>query len=200
MKRFMVAAFCALLALPASAQHRQRELDRAKARAKPPALPDCPIQPAECQINMPVFNFGRGVMNSTAPPIYGNNTISVTCTRAHRDNLNVQVDYELAAIPPAPARQMRDANLLYLSYDMFLDPARTRYWGDGSQGTFVIPGTLFLDDRNRVGTLFHVIYGQVNGGQHLTPAGQWLGLVLGRLQYTALCLGSRGVGLGGIRN
>jgi spore coat protein U-like protein len=190
LKRFLLAACCALLAFSASAQHRDRVLERLKARAKPPALPECPLQPAECQINMPVFNFGRGQMNSTAPPIYGNNTVSVTCTRAHRDNLSVTVNYELLAIPPAPARQMRDNELRFLTYDMFLDPARTRYWGDGSQGTFPIIDQIFLDDRTRVGTRFHVVYGMVLGAQGATPPGQWLGLVLGRLNYHALCTGN----------
>jgi len=137
---------------------------------------------------MQVFDFGRGQMNSNAPAINGTNTISVTCTRAQRDGLNVQVDYNLQAIPPAPARQMRDQELHYLAYDLFVDAARTRYWGDGSQSTFTFQGTLFLDDRNRVGTLAHLVYGKVHGAQGLTPPGQWLGLVVGRLEYLALCL------------
>jgi spore coat protein U-like protein len=137
---------------------------------------------------MQVFDFGRGQMTSTSPPINGSNTISVTCTRAARDGLSVQVDYNLQAIPPAPARQMRDNDLLYLAYDMYVDPARTRYWGDGSQSTFTFQGTLVLDDRNRVGTLAHLVYGKVHGAQTPTPPGQWLGLVVGRLEYLAVCL------------
>ena len=137
---------------------------------------------------MQVFDFGRGQMTLTSPPINGTNTVSVTCTRAARDGLNVQVDYNLQAIPPAPARQMRDNQLNFLRYDMFVDPARTRYWGDGfSHGTFTFQGNLLLDDRNRVGTLAHVVYGRVDGGQPLTPPGQWLGLVVTRLEYNAIC-------------
>jgi spore coat protein U-like protein len=182
MTRFVLAACCALLSLPALAQFVRSP------RAPGPSLPDCPARPAECQINMQVFDFGRGQMTSTSPPINGSNTISVTCTRAARDGLSVQVDYNLQAIPPAPARQMRDNDLLYLAYDMYVDPARTRYWGDGSQSTFTFQGTLVLDDRNRVGTLAHLVYGKVHGAQTLTPPGQWLGLVLGRLEYLAVCL------------
>jgi spore coat protein U-like protein len=184
MTRFVLAACCALMAVTAWAQ-----FIRPPRAAKPPAI-ECPARPAECQINMQVFDFGRGQMTSNAQPINGTNTISVTCTRAARDGLSVQVDYNLQAIPPAPARQMRDNHLAYLAYDMYVDPARTRYWGDGySQGTFTFQGTLFLDDRNRVGTLAHVVYGRVHGAQSLTPPGQWLGLVVGRLEYTAVCTG-----------
>jgi spore coat protein U-like protein len=182
MTRFVLAACCAMLSLSVSAQIIRKPGG--------PGLPDCPARPAECQINMQVFDFGRGPMTSASPPINGTNTISVTCTRAARDGLNVQVDYNLQAIPPAPARQMRDNNLLYLAYDMFVDAARTRYWGDGiSHGTFTFQGTLHLDDRNRVGTLAHVVYGKVQGAQGLTPPGQWLGLVVGRLEYLAVCAG-----------
>jgi len=127
-------------------------------------------------------------MTSTSPPINGTNTISVTCTRAQRDGRNVEVIYNLLAIPPEPARQMRDSNLLFLRYGMFVDAARTRYWGDGySYGTFTFQGQLFLDDRNRVGTLAHVVYGRVDGAQTLTPPGQWLGLAVIRLEYNATC-------------
>ena len=183
MTRFVLVACCALLSLSAWAQIVPSP------RARPPAI-ECPARPAECQINMQVFDFGRGPMTSTSPPINGHNTISVTCTRAQRDGLNVQVDYNLQAIPPAPARQMRDNNLLYLAYDMYVDPARTQYWGDGfSSGTFTFRGTLLLDDRNRVGSLAHVVYGRVHGGQQPTPPGQWLGLIVGRLEYLAVCLG-----------
>ena len=179
MTRFAVAACCALLPFTAWAQI---------VRKPGPGLPDCPARPAECQINMQVFDFGRGQVTQTSPPINGTNTISVTCTRAARDGLDVEVIYNLQAIPPAPARQMRDNQLNFLRYDMFVDPARTRYWGDGiSHGTFTFQGTLFLDDRNRVGTLAHVVYGRVDGAQQLTPPGQWLGLVVGRLEYNALC-------------
>jgi len=174
MTRFLVAACCALLPLLAWAQR------------KPPV--QCPARPADCQINVQVFDFGRGQMTQTAPPIDGHGTVSVTCTRAQQNGLNVEVNYNLQAIPPAPARQMRDNELRFLRYDMFVDPARTRYWGDGaSYGTFTFQGTLLLDDRNRVGTLVHQIYGRVDGGQHLTPPGQWLGLVVVKLDYIPVC-------------
>jgi spore coat protein U-like protein len=182
MTRFVLAACCALIAFSAWGQFLRSP------RAPGPSLPDCPARPAECQINAQVFDFGRGQMTSTSPPINGTNTISVTCTRAARDGLNVDVAYTLQAIPPAPARQMRDSALNFLRYDMFVDPARTRYWGDGiSYGTFAIQDALLLDDRNRVGTRAHVIYGKVDGAQTLTPPGQWLGLVVTRLEYIAVC-------------
>jgi spore coat protein U-like protein len=181
MTRFVLATCCALLTLPAWAQ-----LVQPPRAAKPPA--GCPTRPAECQINVQVFDFGRGEMTPSSPPINGHNTVSVTCTRAPQaDGFSVDVAYELKAIPPEPARQMRDRALNFLRYYLFVEPSRTRYWGDGSQGTFTFQGALFLDDRNRVGTLAHPVYGRVDGGQSLTPPGQWLGLVVTRLEYSANC-------------
>jgi spore coat protein U-like protein len=174
MTRFVLAACCALLPPAAWAQQR----------AKPPA---CPARPADCQINVQLFDFGRGQMSPTAPAINGFNTISVTCTRAQRDGLVVDVNYNLQAVPAEPNRFMRDSNLAYLRYLMYVDPARTRYWGDGiSYGTFTFQGALFLDDRNRVGTFVHQVYGKVDAGQVALP-GQWLGLVATRLEYRTDC-------------
>ena len=82
---------------------------------------------------------------------------------------------------------MRDRQLEYLRYFMYVDSARTRYWGDGSSGTFNFPGTLFLDDRNTVGTVAFPIDGRVEGGQTQTPPGQWLGAVVTRLEYQVTC-------------
>ena len=187
MTRFVLAVCCALLALPAWTQIVPLP------RAKPLAGPACPLQPGECQINASTFDFGRGQMSTEAPPINGFGTISVTCTRtalAEKEGIDVQIQYLLKAVPAAPSRQMRDNELRFLRYDMFLDPARTRYWGDGlTNGTFAIQGALFLDDRNRIGTLVHQLYGQVDGAQVGVP-GQWLGLVGVALQYNAFCAGN----------
>jgi spore coat protein U-like protein len=142
-------------------------------------------------VNAPVFNFGRAEMSSTSPPVYSYATISVTCTRAPLDGLSLDVLFELQALPAASARQMRNqvggGDLSYLRYDMFLDAARTRYWGDGTQGTFPITGQLVLDDRNRVGTLAFPIYGTVDGAQARIAPGQWLGAVVTRVKYNPIC-------------
>jgi spore coat protein U-like protein len=171
MTRFLLTLCCALLPLSAWAQ-----------RAKPPPG-ECPLTPAQCQVNAQVFNFGRHQMSETASAIDSNSTISVTCTRVAQEGLSVTVEFELKGLPPDPARQMRDAiGGGYLRYLMFVDPARTRYWGDGSQGTSTFQGACFLDNRNRVCTIPFLLYGRVDGGQVALP-GQWLGAVVSRLEY-----------------
>lgn len=141
-----------------------------------------------CQINSQVFDFGRGQMSPIAPAINGHNTVSVTCTRGRDvEGLDVQVDFYLNALPIEPNRFMRDRNLEYLRYHMYVDAGRTRTWGDGNAGTSNFPGTLHLDNRNPVGTLAFPVYGTVDGQQTQTPNGQWLGAVVMRLEYQVSC-------------
>lgn len=145
--------------------------------------------PATCQINAPVFNFGRTTMNSTTPPIYGNTIISVTCTRHPQDRLELQVEFDLwAETVQEPPRQMRDQiGGAYLAYDMYIDPARTRLWGSGvASGTFPLQGVCLLDERNRVCTVPFTLYGKVYGQQDLIPPGPFLGAIVSRLDYRFL--------------
>lgn len=126
-------------------------------------------------------------MSSTAPPVYTHGTISVTCTRHPQDRLSVNVEFELNGLPAETDRQMRDqVGGAYLRYNMFVDAARTRYWGDGSQGTEFFQSTCFLDERNRVCTVPFALYGKVDGGQQLVPPGKFLGAVVSRLEYRFL--------------
>jgi spore coat protein U-like protein len=191
--RFALALCCALLQLPAWAQRLPPQSQPLRSlrgdRAKPPTGGTCgSTQGATCQINAQVFDFGRGQMSSTDPAINGNTTVSVTCTRGREaQDLDVQVDFYLSALPIEPARYMRDNRLSYLRYFIYVDPARTRYWGDGTAGSFNFPGTLFLDNRNPVGTLVFPVYGKVEAGQSQVLPGQWLGAILTRLEYQVTC-------------
>jgi spore coat protein U-like protein len=174
MTRFLLTACCALLSAWA--------LAAAPSGRAPGGGATCPAFPAECQINVTTFNFGRGEMSPSAPPIYSNATISVTCTRHPQDRLSVDVPFELKALPPDPSRYMRDQDLGYLRYYMYVDPARTRPWADGTNGTFTFQGVCFLDERNRACTIVFPLYGKVDGGQSALP-GQWLGALVNRLEY-----------------
>lgn len=184
MTRFVLATCCALLSLSAWAQSARPLPPRAKPPAKPPA--GCLVgRPADCQVSAQIFDFGRAQMSPSAPPILGTSTLSVTCTRSQTaDGLNVDVAYRLKAVPADPIRHMRDRNLEHLSYGMYLDPARTRAWGDGiSYGTFAFEGSFSLSNRTRSDTFAHQVYGKVDGGQIGPLPGQWLGLTAMTLEY-----------------
>lgn len=179
MNRFLLTGCAVLLALPCGAQRR------------PPDQTACPVAAAECTASLPVFNFGRHVVNQNSAPINSHNTVSVTCARSPRANdRDVTVSFTLKAEPAEPSRAMQDRTNLdyeYVRYFLYLDSARTVHWGDGYQyGTQAITGTIYLDNRNVIGTLAFVIYGTVDGAQAVTP-GPKLGAVLNRLQYDPIC-------------
>lgn len=184
-------AFCALLgvgvALVVVAQVGRGD-DKGKGKGKGGGgggVEEC-ILPAQCVINAPVFNFGRASMDAEAPAVQSNATISVTCTRAAVDGLIVDVAFQLSAlVPDAPPRYMRDPVFsAYLAYDLYVDAARTRLWGDGiNQGTFLLEGICLLNQVNRVCTLVFPLYGRVPGGQTQVPPGRFLGAVAARLNY-----------------
>ena len=174
MTRDLLVASCALLALAASAQRI------------PPA--GCTAVPATCSASLPVFDFGRWQMNSVAAPVYGTNSITVTCVKSvGQDKVKVDVDYVLKAVPAEPTRSMRNNDGGYLRYFMFLDAGRTQSWGDGFQfGTFAIQDRLKLSDKNQVASQTHVLYGTVDGNQIVQPGIQ-LGLIGARLEYQLAC-------------
>jgi spore coat protein U-like protein len=125
-------------------------------------------------------------MTAETAPINGTALISVTCTRHPRNGLSVDVPFDLFPVTPdGPPRYMRDTpGGAYLAYDMYIDPARTRLWGDGSNGTETLGGTCFLNEKNRVCTLPFTIYGRVPGGQSQTPPGPYLGAIIARVDYS----------------
>ena len=186
MTRALLAACCALLtawALVAEAQQLPRGRGPGS-RAPGGGNPTCPAFPATCQINAQVFNFGRHAMEVGSPPVLTTSTISVTCTRHPQDRLEVTVNLELKAlVPDAPPRYMRDGGGGYLAYDLYLDPARTRIFGDGTNGTFTISAGCLLDERNRVCTVAFPLYGKAQAVEQPRP-GQWLGAVVTRVEYS----------------
>jgi spore coat protein U-like protein len=188
MMRVLLAACCLLLSasvLAASPLPQSRGLG-SRAPGGGGGGGACPAVPATCQVNVPTVNFGRAEMSQSASPIRATNTISVTCTRHPQDRLEVNVDFVLkAVVPDAPPRYMRDPTFRsYLAYDMYVDPGRTRIWGDGvTAGTETFIGNCLLDERNKVCTIPFVLYGNVPGQQPGVPPGQFLGAVIARVEY-----------------
>ena len=187
MTRFLLTVCCALLAAWALVSLAQ-QLPQGRGPGSRPLKGGggtCPAFPAQCNINAPTFNFGRSVMTSTTPPIYGNALISVTCTRHPQDRLEVGVGFDLwAETVQEPPRQMRDAiGGAYLAYDIYIDPARTRPWGSAVTGQFPLQGACLLDERNRVCTIPFTLYGKVYGQQELVRPNPYLGAIVARLDY-----------------
>ena len=172
MKRLQSAVCCALLPLATWAQ---------VPRPGPPSA--CPGRPADCQVSTPTYNFGRHAMTTPASPIYVENTVTVTCTKASGQGFRVTVSYDLQGLPNDTGRVMRNTEFASLRYDLFVDAGRRRFWGDGSGGSSTISDRMELNDNNTVVAQTHQLYGTVLGQQAAEP-GQWLGFVSARLEYT----------------
>lgn len=147
-----------------------------------PRLPlPCPPKPAECQVTAPVFHFGRHAVGS-ASPIYGESTVTVTCTRAAGGAYTVDIVYDVLGLPSRTGRPMRDREGGTLRYDMYVDAGRRQHWGNGEAGTKTLSGKLEVSETNRVASQVHQVYGMVHGQQPV-DAGPWLGAVAVRLLY-----------------
>ena len=154
-----------------------------------PGLPQaaqCPPQPATCEISAPLFTFGRQEMTSTSPPILTQGSVSVTCTKNIKPGFEVNVDIDLSGIPPRLPRLLRSGQSDQLNYNLFLEPARTIAWGDGSNGTQPITSSMQLKGNDRVLTQTYSLYGRVEGGQQ-GEVGRYIDAIAARLRYTLKC-------------
>ena len=148
--------------------------------------PDCPIQAAICTVSAPVFSFGRHPMTGSTDPIHAQGSVTVNCDKNIQQGFLVTVSFDLSGIPPADPRQLAAAQGNLLDYGLYLDPTRTRVWGDGSRGTDVISDTLEMRGGVRNVTRTYLLYGRVTGGQPATT-GNYLGAINAEMRYGASC-------------
>lgn len=110
-----------------------------------------------CDVTLSLVDFGR-VDLKRGGEITGR--VTVACDHPGR--------FELAASPGQGRfgqREMRGPGGAPLAYNLFVDPARTRVWGDGVHaGTTTLGGS--VDGRQRVDL---VVYGRVYGRQSARP-------------------------------
>jgi spore coat protein U-like protein len=84
-----------------------------------------------------------------------------------------QVSLSAGAAGSYGPRQMRLGSL-GLSYNLYRDAARTQIWGDGTAGTFTVPG--------QSGTRTLVIYGRIFPGQ-AAAAGSYADTIVATLNF-----------------
>lgn len=120
----------------------------------------------DCDVADVMLNYGLyDVLAVTA--LDGAGTITVTCTKSGTDaNQDGNVFYSLALTPLSNRQLAPPSGTDRLSHQLYMDSARTQPWGDGTGGTSVITGSLFVrrDDSKRDNPIN--FYGRI------TPAGQ----------------------------
>ena len=125
-------------------------------------------------------------MTASTDPIYAQGSVTVNCDKNIQQGFLVTVTFDLSGIPPADPRQLTSGPGDLLDYGIYLDPTRTRVWGDGTRGTDVITDTLEMQGGTRNVSKTYLLYGRVNGGQ---PAaiGNYLGAINAEMRYGASC-------------
>lgn len=111
-------------------------------------------QDITCQASSPTIDFGPFDVLA-ALPLAGAGTFTVTCTNTNAPRANVTYTASLAV---SPARQMQPpSGTDRVTYQIYVDSARTKPWGNGTAGTFTFTGTL-NPQRNRSSTSAAISY------------------------------------------
>lgn len=142
-----------------------------------------PSNAATCSVTAAVLSFGQydslAITPNTTPGL-----VRVSCTK---DPLaiteTVTLTLQLAFSPPgAGASRKLASGAAALPFDMFTDVLRTRLWGDGSQGTFVISGVLVLTAVTSPSVIEFPVYGRIPSGIN-SPVGPYTGQFAITLNY-----------------
>lgn len=139
-----------------------------------------------CTPSGTTMNFGAYDVLGDAP-LDGAGSLSVTC-RQDRLRPRTRIGY-VAKLATAPARSLATpASPDRLSYQIYVDAARTQPWGDGTGGTFTINGAVTVSGRDAVTVGPISYYGRIApGGQDVsatlpaplpTPYGQALSITV----------------------
>jgi len=135
-------------------------------------LPQAGFAAAEdvtCTPSAPTINFGPyDVLSGSVLDAAG--SFAVTCTHSNK-NTTITVTYT-AKLAIAPARQMAPpAGADRVSYNLYVDAARTQPWGDGTAATFTIGGTVTMNGAVSVTDSPKNFYGRISpGGQDVSAA------------------------------
>ena len=121
-----------------------------------------------CTPSAPAIDFGAYDILSGSV-VDGAGSFSVTCT--HNKNTNETVVYT-AKVATTPTRQLAPpSGTDRVSYQLYVDSARTQAWGDGTGSTFTITGTVTMNGAVSVTDAAKNFYGRITpGGQDVSAA------------------------------
>lgn len=128
-----------------------------------------------------------GSYDPTSPAVVDSTAVvTVTCRISSLLGLlglQVQVNYDLALNGGASGNPAARAMSSTLGYGLYLDPARTIPWGDGSNGTSTISGShILLTTMLQPVVTSYTVYGRLPAGQ-AAPAGAYGDAVTVTLTY-----------------
>jgi spore coat protein U-like protein len=121
---------------------------------------------ASCSVSASNLNFGA---YDTINADVATTGIVVSCSGLGSSILNYSI--ALSSGPASPAgsyagRIMNSAGQ-QLPYNLFTSAAFASVWGDGTQGTLTVTGSLIGPPGNQ--SVTHTVHGQILGGQNVVP-------------------------------
>lgn len=141
-----------------------------------------------CSPSSTLINFGRYDVLGGAPLDAAGN-FSVTCRLDRGGGRETRVRYSAQLATGTPRQLAPLAGAERLTYEVYVDAARTQPWGDGTGGTFTIDGEVVVSGRSSVTDGPRYYYGRIApGGQDVAAAiyGQHL-----TISVTCRALGGR---------
>lgn len=127
----------------------------------PPAFAvggDCTCTPASTTINFGAYDVLGGA------PLDGAGSFSVACRNDNNRRASIAFVAKLATAPARALATVGEPDRL--SYQVYVDSARTQPWGDGTAGTFTINGAVAVPARDTV------TVGPISYYGRITPGGQ----------------------------
>ena len=123
---------------------------------------------ASCMLDVQPVLFGS-YDTLTGMAVDGIGQIEVQCTPA--------ADYVLSLMPGQGSYDVRElrSGAATIRYNLYLDPARARVWGDGSSGSETVSGN--------GGDHRHIIYGRIDANQRQIPAGDYYDQILVTVEF-----------------
>jgi spore coat protein U-like protein len=121
-----------------------------------------------CTASAPTINFGAYDI-LTGSVLDGAGSFSVTCI--HNKATKATVTYT-AKLATTPTRQLAPpSGVDRVTYQLFVDSARTQAWGDGAASTFTITGSVTMNGAVSVTDAAKNFYGRITpGGQDVSAA------------------------------
>ena len=128
---------------------------------------DCTCSPSSTLIHFGAYDVLAGA------PLDGAGQFSVTCRldQGGGRGRDTRVQYSARLATGIPRRLDAVGSAERLSYEVYVDAARTQPWGDGTGGTFTVEGEVTVSGRTSVTDGPRYYYGRITpGGQDVAAA------------------------------